>query len=185
MPTAFESHHIVPSRPGLVLSAKDSIVLHCQVLPVYDTHGASLPNANAAPLALSQEVQRHWQKKVWPKRIFEVSEKRNDRPSDSEGTMLSARYDTAGRLSLDRDRVLDEVRPIVAEAVGIASEDIQEELSFIGDYGCDSLDTIAMVMELEEHFDIVIVDEIAVRFKTLGTVADGIMQLLQAQGKPS
>ncbi|WP_348748089.1 acyl carrier protein [Pseudomonas rhodesiae] len=51
------------------------------------------------------------------------------------------------------------VKKIVAEQLGIAEADIKNESSFVDDLGADSLDTVELVMALEDEFEIEIPDE--------------------------
>ena len=51
------------------------------------------------------------------------------------------------------------VKKIVAEQLGVAEADIKNESSFVDDLGADSLDTVELVMALEDEFDIEIPDE--------------------------
>ncbi len=66
---------------------------------------------------------------------------------------------------------LAKVKAIVAEQLGVDESEITEEASFIDDLGADSLDTVELVMALEEEFDIEIPDEDA---EKIGTVKDAI-----------
>jgi len=63
-----------------------------------------------------------------------------------------------------RDRVID----IVAEQLGVSKDQITEATSFVNDLGADSLDTVELVMELEEEFDVNIPDEAAEKIQTVG-----------------
>ena len=54
-----------------------------------------------------------------------------------------------------QERVID----IVAEQLGVDKEKVTPETSFVNDLGADSLDTVELVMELEEEFDINIPDD--------------------------
>lgn len=71
------------------------------------------------------------------------------------------------------ERVID----IVAEQLGQEREKITRETSFINDLGADSLDTVELVMELEEEFDINIPDEAAEKIQTVGQAVDYIEKL--------
>jgi len=62
------------------------------------------------------------------------------------------------------ERVID----IVAEQLGVDKEKISEDTSFVNDLGADSLDTVELVMELEEEFDINIPDDAAEKIQTVG-----------------
>jgi acyl carrier protein len=68
------------------------------------------------------------------------------------------------------ERVID----IVAEQLGVDREKIQPETSFVNDLGADSLDTVELVMELEEEFDINIPDDAAEKIQTVGQAIDFI-----------
>jgi len=57
---------------------------------------------------------------------------------------------------------------IVAEQLGVDKEKITSETSFVNDLGADSLDTVELVMELEEEFDITIPDDAAEKIQTVG-----------------
>jgi len=63
-----------------------------------------------------------------------------------------------------RDRVIE----IVCEQMGQPKEKVTEETSFINDLGADSLDTVELVMELEDEFDLSIPDEEAEKIRTVG-----------------
>ena len=63
-----------------------------------------------------------------------------------------------------RDRVIE----IICEQMGQSKEKVSEETSFINDLGADSLDTVELVMELEDEFDLSIPDEEAEKIRTVG-----------------
>jgi len=62
----------------------------------------------------------------------------------------------------------ERVIEIVGEQMGVSKDQITHETSFINDLGADSLDTVELVMELEEEFDINIPDEDAEKIQTVG-----------------
>jgi acyl carrier protein len=68
------------------------------------------------------------------------------------------------------ERVID----IVAEQLGVSKEQITRETSFVNDLGADSLDTVELVMELEEEFDINIPDDAAEKIQTVGQAIEHI-----------
>jgi len=68
------------------------------------------------------------------------------------------------------ERVVD----IVAEQLGVSKEQISQETSFVNDLGADSLDTVELVMELEEEFDINIPDDAAEKIQTVGQTVEHI-----------
>ena len=57
---------------------------------------------------------------------------------------------------------------IIAEQLGVKKEEIKNESSFVDDLGADSLDTVEIVMALEEEFGIEIPDEDAEKMATVG-----------------
>ena len=64
--------------------------------------------------------------------------------------------------------VNEKVKDIIAEQLGVQKEEIKPESSFIDDLGADSLDTVEVVMALEEEFAIEIPDEDAEKITTVG-----------------
>ena len=62
---------------------------------------------------------------------------------------------------------LQKIREIVAEQLGVDVDEVTPEASFIDDLGADSLDTVELVMALEEAFEIEIPDEDAEQIKTV------------------
>ena len=69
-----------------------------------------------------------------------------------------------------KERVID----IVAEQLGVSKDQVTPETSFVNDLGAASLDTVELVMELEEEFDIQIPDDQAEKIKTVGEAIDFI-----------
>ena len=63
-----------------------------------------------------------------------------------------------------RDRVIE----IICEQMGQSKDKVTEETSFINDLGADSLDTVELVMEFEDEFDLNIPDEDAEKIQTVG-----------------
>jgi acyl carrier protein len=73
-----------------------------------------------------------------------------------------------------RDRVIE----IVCEQMGASKEKVSEATSFINDLGADSLDTVELVMEFEDAFEMSIPDEEAEKIQTIGMAIDYIMKHL-------
>ena len=70
--------------------------------------------------------------------------------------------------------ILEKVQKVVVERLGVESADVTMEASFKEDLGADSLDTVELVMELEEAFDIEISDEDAAGIQTVADVVNYI-----------
>ena len=66
------------------------------------------------------------------------------------------------------------VKKIIAEQLGVPEADVSNEKAFVADLGADSLDTVELVMELEEEFDITIPDDAAEKIQTVGQAIDYI-----------
>ena len=71
--------------------------------------------------------------------------------------------------------VNERVKNIVAEQLGIGVDEVSNESSFIDDLGADSLDTVELVMALEEEFDVEISDEQAENISTVQSAIDYII----------
>jgi acyl carrier protein len=64
--------------------------------------------------------------------------------------------------------VQDKITEIIVEQLGVKPEEVVSEASFVDDLGADSLDTVELVMALEEEFGIEIPDEDAEKIQTVG-----------------
>ena len=69
------------------------------------------------------------------------------------------------------ERVID----IVADQLGVDKEKVKPETSFVNDLGADSLDTVELVMEFEDNFEMSIPDDEAEKIKTVGQAIDYIV----------
>ena len=73
------------------------------------------------------------------------------------------------------DNIVERVKKIVAEQLGVNEADIKNESSFVDDLGADSLDTVELVMALEEEFETEIPDEKAEKITTVQEAIDYIV----------
>jgi len=73
------------------------------------------------------------------------------------------------------------VKDIIVEQLGVNPDQVTPEAKFIEDLGADSLDTVELVMEFEEEFDITIPDEEAEKIQTVGQAIDYIEQHAHAK----
>ena len=72
------------------------------------------------------------------------------------------------------DNTLDKVKEIIIDKLGIDSSKITLEAKFINDLGADSLDTVELIMQFEEEFEIEIPDEDAEKITSVGEAVDYI-----------
>jgi len=70
--------------------------------------------------------------------------------------------------------VEEKVKEIIVDQLGVDEKQVNSEASFIDDLGADSLDTVELVMALEEEFDIEIPDEDAEKISTVQNAVDYI-----------
>ena len=77
--------------------------------------------------------------------------------------------------------VEERVIEIVSEQMGVSKDQVSKETSFVNDLGADSLDTVELVMEFEEEFDITIPDDEVKNLKTVGQAIDYIEQHAHAK----
>lgn len=75
---------------------------------------------------------------------------------------------------MSSEEVLERVKGIIVEQLGVAENSVTEEASFIDDLGADSLDIVELVMALEEEFNIEIPDADAEKVVTVGDVVNYI-----------
>jgi acyl carrier protein len=77
------------------------------------------------------------------------------------------------------ENIEQRVKKIVAEQLGVNEADVKSESSFVNDLGADSLDTVELVMALEEEFETEIPDEEAEKITTVQQAVD----FIKAHGK--
>ena len=70
----------------------------------------------------------------------------------------------------------ERVKKIIGEQLGVEEDEVMPEASFVEDLGADSLDTVELVMALEEEFGIEIPDEDAEKILTVGKALDYIKE---------
>jgi acyl carrier protein len=72
--------------------------------------------------------------------------------------------------------IMDKIKTIVVDILGVEEDSIKPEASFIDDLGADSIDTVELVMALEQNFDLEIPDGEAEKIKTVGDAIDYIKE---------
>ncbi|MBW4621889.1 MAG: acyl carrier protein [Cyanosarcina radialis HA8281-LM2] len=77
---------------------------------------------------------------------------------------------------MSQAEIFERVKKIIAEQLEVDPADVTPEANFANDLGADSLDTVELVMALEEEFDIEVPDEAAEKLLTVQSVADYISE---------
>jgi acyl carrier protein len=80
--------------------------------------------------------------------------------------------------NIDMSSIEDRVKKIVCEQLGVKEEDVKPSAAFVEDLGADSLDTVELVMALEEEFETEIPDEEAEKITTVQLACDYINEHL-------
>ncbi len=75
---------------------------------------------------------------------------------------------------MEKSAILEQVRNIISEKLGVGIAEVTENASFVDDLGADSLDTVELVMEFEEKFGIDIPDEDAEKIRNVKDAVDYI-----------
>ena len=77
---------------------------------------------------------------------------------------------------MERSEIENTVTGIVCEQLGVSESEVNTDSSFVDDLGADSLDTVELVMALEEEFDLEIADEDAEKISTVQEAVDYIVE---------
>ena len=84
---------------------------------------------------------------------------------------------------VDVEAIEKKVIEIISEQMGADKSEITRETSFINDLNADSLDTVELVMEFEDEFDMSIPDEEAEKIQTVGAAIDYIVNIAQSKSQ--
>jgi len=82
---------------------------------------------------------------------------------------------TFERENFNMSSVEERVKKLICEQLGVKEEEVKDEASFVEDLGADSLDTVELVMALEEEFETEIPDEEAEKITTVKEAIDYIL----------
>lgn len=86
---------------------------------------------------------------------------------------------------VDVQQIETKVIEIISEQMGVDKAEISRETSFINDLNADSLDTVELVMEFEDEFDMSIPDEEAEKIQTVGAAVEYIVNVAKTKKKES
>jgi acyl carrier protein len=78
-------------------------------------------------------------------------------------------------MTLSESEVFQKVKNVIVEQLGVSEEEVTTEASYTDDLGADSLDTVELVMALEEEFGTEIADEDAEKLTSVGKTVDYIL----------
>ena len=84
---------------------------------------------------------------------------------------------------VDVKAIEKKVIEIISEQMGADKNEITRETSFINDLNADSLDTVELVMEFEDEFDMSIPDEEAEKIQTVGAAVEYIVNMSQSKSQ--
>jgi acyl carrier protein len=84
---------------------------------------------------------------------------------------------------VDVQAIEKRVIEIISEQMGTDKSEIMRDTSFINDLNADSLDTVELVMEFEDEFDMSIPDEEAEKIQTVGAAIDYIVNVAQSKSQ--
>jgi acyl carrier protein len=82
---------------------------------------------------------------------------------------------------VDIKEIENKVIDIISEQMGVDKAEISRETSFINDLNADSLDTVELVMEFEDEFDVNIPDEEAEKIQTVGAAVDFVAKVAKTK----
>ena len=84
---------------------------------------------------------------------------------------------------VDVQAIENKVIDIISEQMGVDRAEIARQTSFINDLNADSLDTVELVMEFEDEFDMSIPDEEAEKIQTVGAAIDYVAKVAHSRTK--
>ena len=84
---------------------------------------------------------------------------------------------------VDIKEIEEKVIDIICEQMGTDKSEIKRETSFINDLNADSLDTVELVMEFEDEFDMSIPDEEAEKIQTVGAAVDYVAKVIKSKSQ--
>ena len=88
-----------------------------------------------------------------------------------------------GTDEIDVEAIEKKVIKIISGQIGVDEFEMTRDVSFINDLNADSLDTVELIMEFEDEFDLNIPDEEAEKIQTVGAAVDYVVNLIKSKSK--
>ena len=88
-------------------------------------------------------------------------------------------------MTMKTNEIETRVKKIVVEQLGVKEDEVTSEASFVDDLGADSLDTVELVMALEEEFEVEIPDEDAEKIVTIKDAINYVVNRMEKETKTS
>ena len=88
-----------------------------------------------------------------------------------------------GTDEIDVEAIEKKVIKIISDQIGMDEFEMTRDVSFINDLNADSLDTVELIMEFEDEFDMNIPDEEAEKIQTVGAAVDYVVKLIKSKSK--
>ena len=82
---------------------------------------------------------------------------------------------------MERDEILERVTKVLGNVLGVGSEEVSEDASFVGDLGAESIQSLELVAAFEDEFDIEMDEDAALQVQTVRMAVDFIAQYLPGQ----
>ena len=77
---------------------------------------------------------------------------------------------------MERDEILERVTKVLGNVLGVGREEVNEDSSFVGDLGAESIQSLELVAAFEDEFDIEMDEDAALQVQTVGNAVDFIAQ---------
>ena len=77
---------------------------------------------------------------------------------------------------MEREEILEKLKNLISEGLGVDTELVKEEATFVDDLSADSLDIVELIMSVEEEFDMEVPDADAEKIVTVGDIIDYIIE---------
>jgi len=80
---------------------------------------------------------------------------------------------------MEREEILERVKQVVSQVLGVSKDEIKEESAFVADLGAESIQSLELVASFEEEFGIEMEEEAALEVQTVGGAVDFIAKIIE------